>query len=226
VPANAKLIDLRKLLAERAPHARFGLPTARPAAVTPTGAAELDEALDGGLPAGATVELVADGPGSGSAQILHALLARAAADGRFAALVDGSDSFDVDAAEDAVLARLLWVRCRSAGEALQAVDLILRDRNFPIVALDLKLNPPSELRKISSSAWRRLARLQENHRTTLLVITPQPLVSGPAVRIRADARLNLGALDEPPAALAARLRFRVERRAGSAGAARTSEAAG
>lgn len=216
--ANAKVIDLRRLLAERAPKARFGLPAPRPAGVVPTGAPGLDAALEGGLPVGATAELVGDGAGSGSAQALHALLRQAAADGRFAALVDGADSFDADAAEELVLARLLWVRCRHAAEALQAADLLLRDRNFPLVALDLKLNPAAELRRIGAPAWRRLARLQEQHRTTLLVITPQPMVSGAAVRIWATARLQLDALDDPPEALAAQLTFTIERRAGAAGA--------
>lgn len=63
---------------------------------------------------GSITELVGEGNGSGSAQVLHAVLHAVAQSGRFTALVDGADSFDVDAAMPEVLARMLWVRCAGA----------------------------------------------------------------------------------------------------------------
>jgi multidrug efflux pump subunit AcrA (membrane-fusion protein) len=76
-------------------------------------------------------------------------------------------SVNADAAEAADLSRLLWVRCRQASEALQAADILLRDRNFPLVVLDLKLNPSTQLRRIPGTVWHRFGRLLEQQRTAL-----------------------------------------------------------
>lgn len=221
--ALAKILDLRQLLAERLPRARMGFASpAAPAPALATGVPDLDAKLGGGLPLGETTELVGDGPGSGTAQVIHALLRQAANDGRFLALVDGADSFDADAAEPAGLARLLWVRCQTADEAMQATDLLLRDRNFPLVVLDLKLNPSGQLRRLSGSVWHRFSRLREQHRTTLLVVTAQPFVSGAAVRVRMDSRLGVDAVAQPPGQLP--LRFTVLKQANAFGEERTARA--
>ncbi len=172
-----------------------------------TGIPTLDQLLGGGWPKGRLSELVGAGPGSGSAQVIHALLHRVAADGQFLALVDGMDSFDVDTVESHALARLLWVRCAKADEALKAADILLRDRNFPFVIVDLKLNPVAQLRKISSSAWHRFRRLQEQNETTLLVVTPTQLVGGAHCRVRVESKLGLEAMIRPPSEAASGLQF-------------------
>lgn len=181
---NEKIIDLRRLLAARMPSTRLGLARAQAQLGLSTGIPALDALLGGGWPVGETAEVVGEGAGSGSAQLLHALLAHSATEGRFAALVDGADSLDVDAMEPAVLARLLWARCRTVDEALKATDILLRDSNIPLVILDLKLNPMVQLRRISSSIWHRFGRLCDHHKTTLLVVTSQALVGGVSVRVR------------------------------------------
>lgn len=220
MPASAKILDLRELLAKRLPRSKMGFASPAPVAALATGVPDLDAKLGGGLPLGETTELVGDGPGSGTAQVIHALLRQAATDGRFLALVDGADSFDADAAEPADLARLLWVRCQNADEAMQATDLLLRDRNFPLVVLDLKLNPASQLKRISGSVWHRFSRLREQHRTTLLVVTAQPFVSGAAVRVQVDSHLGVDALTLTPGQLA--LRFTVQRQMAALGEERTA----
>lgn len=197
-PAN--LVDLRRLLAERFPGAHAARPAAgagpgsEAEAGLSSGVPSLDLLLGGGWPRGTVTELVGDGPGSGSAQVLHATLEQAAAGGRFLALVDGADSFDVDAPTPEALSRLLWVRCHSAEEALKAADLVLRDRNLPLAILDLKLNPVAQLRKIPSSVWHRFSRIAGHQGTTLLVITPFAMVGGVTIRVRARAGLDLDAL--------------------------------
>jgi len=204
--AAENLVELRRLLAEKFPQAH----TARrlkSALALATGVPQLDALLGGGWPKGRLSELVGAGAGSGSAQVIHALLHRVAADGRFLALVDGLDSFDVDAVEPDVLARLLWVRCARADEALKAADILLRDRNFPVVVVDLKLNSVSQLRKIPSSAWHRFRRLQEQNGTTVLIITPTPLVGGTHCRVRVEGQLGIEAMAKPPAEVAGRLQF-------------------
>jgi hypothetical protein len=203
----SNVIQLRQLLSERFPHLRTTPPPRREIETVPTGAPALDALLHGGLPRGALSELIGAGPGSGSAQVLHGFLQRVADDGKFLALVDGADSFDVDAVEPAILARLLWVRCTDAGQALKAADLLLRDRNFPLVVVDLKFNPPAQLRKISSSVWHRFRRLLEANGAAALVITPHQLVSNPACRVRVEGKLAITALAQSPSQVLSELHF-------------------
>ncbi|MEY2788391.1 MAG: hypothetical protein RLZZ34_1534 [Verrucomicrobiota bacterium] len=211
MPTDAKLIELRQFLAERLPQARLGIAPARAASETlPTGLESVDRALGGGLPRGAFTELVAPGEGSGSAQFIHTLLRHTASIGRFLTLVDGADSLDIDALEPEALAHLLWIRCRSTAEALQTTDLLLRDRNIALVVLDLKLNPAHELRRIQGTLWYRFGRLMEQQGGTVLVVTPQPLVSGAAARIVSRTRLDHRDLERRPDTLD--LDFEAERR--------------
>ena len=211
MPTDAKLIELRQFLAERLPQARLGIAPARAASETlPTGLESVNRALGGGLPRGAFTELVAPGEGSGSAQFIHALLRHTASIGRFLTLVDGADSLDIDALEPEALAHLLWIRCRSTAEALQTTDLLLRDRNIALVVLDLKLNPAHELRRIQGTLWYRFGRLMEQQGGTVLVVTPQPLVSGAAARIVSRTRLDHRDLERRPDTLD--LDFEAERR--------------
>jgi transposase-like protein len=195
---QTKVIELRRLLAERFPPSRPGAGAVRPHQAA-TGVPALDDLLGGGLPRGEFTELIAEGHGTGSAQVLHAWLQQVAVDGQYLALIDGMDSFDATVEEPEVLSRLLWVRCRRADEALQAADVLLRDRNFPLIALDLKLNPPAQLRKIQSSVWHRFKRLLEQTQAAVLVMAPTPLVSGAACRVRMESGLGVEVLQTLPA---------------------------
>ena len=94
---------------------------------------------------------------------------------------------------------------------------MLRDRNFPLVVLDLKANPVLQLRKISASTWHRFGRLLEHHGTTLLVVTPLPLTGAALARVRGASGLGLGAVDDGPAAASGGLRFEVLRAVEAAG---------
>jgi len=213
--APTNIVDLRRMLADRFPSAHVGRPV-RETSVWPTGAPGFD-GLVGGLPKGEITEVVGEGWGSGSAQLLHALVSRTAADGRFLALVDGADSFDVDGADPLALSRLLWVRCRTVDEALKATDLLLRDRNVPLVVLDLKLNPMAQLRKIPSSVWHRFGRIAEHNGTTLLVLTPMALVASSALRVEVRAGLEVGELVAGSEAALAKVRIRILRASDEAG---------
>ncbi|PYJ79754.1 MAG: hypothetical protein DME69_03510 [Verrucomicrobia bacterium] len=153
-PALAgSVLDLRKLLTERFPHA-----PAAAATQLVTGLAFLDEAIGGGLPKGAITELISPEVSAGSASLIHALLETAQRDCYFLALIDGRDSFDPQPLGNACLGHLLWMRCTKALEAIKAADLLLRDGNFPLVIVDLVLNPREELRKIPQTNWYRLQR--------------------------------------------------------------------
>src|SRR5215831_14518497 len=175
--ANAKIIDLRNLLAERFPHA---LTTATRLI---TGLPFLDKSIGGGLPRAAITELITPGTSVGSASLIHALVHCAYRDNYFLALIDGLDSFDPCRLDNACLQHLLWVRCSKASEAVKAADLLLRDGNFPLVILDLVLNAPEKLRKIPQTNWYRLQRLVEVLPTACLVLTRYEMVSSAQVKL-------------------------------------------
>ncbi|MGI8891596.1 MAG: hypothetical protein ACR2G0_12555 [Chthoniobacterales bacterium] len=204
--ATDRIIDLRKLLAQRFPQETL------PAADRwVTGLASLDTALGGGLTKGAITE-ISNGAGSaGCASLIAALLQRVRRERSFLALIDGRDSFDPQSMGDHALPHLLWVRSRAAGEAMQAADLLLRDGNFPLVILDLVLNPVAELRRIPSSSWYRLQRLVEPAPTVFLVLTPRSLVNSAQWKLVLENRWTLGQLEKEAAHLQSRLQMRLQR---------------
>ena len=79
------------MLRARVPNVRLGIHGRRRAAPVATGVGALDDLLGGGLAGGDLTELVGEGPGSGSAQVLHAFIRNTGRDGRFMALVDGAE---------------------------------------------------------------------------------------------------------------------------------------
>ncbi len=87
--ASAKIIDLRKLLAERFPH-----PAVTTATRLFTGLPFLDQPTGGGLPRGAITALISPRTSAGSASLIQALIHGAYRDNYFVALIDGRDSFD------------------------------------------------------------------------------------------------------------------------------------
>ena len=204
--AASKIIDLRKLLAERFPQE-----TLPPAGRLVTGLRILDEALDGGLTKGAITELTSAPARAGSATLIAALLQRAGRERYFIALIDGRDSFDPQSIGGAALRHLLWVRCRKAVEAIQAADLLLRDGNFPLVILDLVLNPVPELRKIPSSNWYRLQRLVEPGPIAFLVVTPRSMISSAQWKLALENRWTLRQLDWKAVDLQAQVKIRLQR---------------
>src|SRR5216110_1682289 len=204
----AVIIDLRKALSERFP------PRSAPAAsVLTTGLPFLDRASCGGLPKSAITELITPRPSAGSASLLHALLRAAQRDRHFMALIDGSDSFDPGSSDNSTLPHLLWVRCRKAFDAIKAADFLLRDGNFPLVIVDLVLNPADELRKIPQTSWYRLQRLVEAVPTACLVINRKGIVSSAQMKIVLENSWTLEALEKENAI--ANLRFRIQRFAGA-----------
>lgn len=90
--------------------------------VSPTGIAELDGLLNGGIPLGAISELV--GPEcSGRTSVALSFLAQVSRQGNVCAWVDVSNSLDPESAAAAGvdLKRLLWVRCGAAQESAPRV---------------------------------------------------------------------------------------------------------
>src|SRR3954451_19435548 len=188
--ASAKIIDLRKLLAERFPHVALTTTTR-----LLTGLSFLDAGIGGGLPRGAITELISPQTSAGSASLIHALIHSAHRDNYFLALIDGRDSFDPTGVENARLRNLLWVRCNEASEAIKAADLVLRDGNFPLVMVDLVLNAREELRKIPQTNWYRLQRLVEVVPTACLVLTRYETVSSAQLKLLLENSWNIRTIE-------------------------------
>ena len=202
--AAGKIVDLRKLLAERFPH-----PSSPATSVLHTGLSFLDQTAGGGLPKSAITELITPPGSAGSASLIHSLLRSAQRDRHFVALIDGSDSFDPGSSDNSALRHLLWVRCRKAFDAIKAADFLLRDGNFPLVIVDLVLNPADELRKIPQTSWYRLQRLVEAVPTACLIINRQGIVSSAQLKIVLDNSWSIADLEKQNAM--SKLRFRVQR---------------
>jgi len=167
---SPKIIQLRKILAERFPH-KSGTHL-----LTSTGWSPLDSLLGGGLPKGSITQLVIPSISAGGAIVLHECVA----------LIDGKNSFEPFT--DSPL--LLWIRCQNAAQALKATDMLLRDNNLPLNILDLKQNSDAELRRIPGSTWYRFQRILEENKSTLLTITRQPIVSSAQISIMLTHQLT------------------------------------
>ena len=196
MPAN--VIQLRQLLSEKFPEARMRLdgPRDTEADHWPTGLPQIDKPLQGGLPKGAIAEFAGAKKCSGSATLVREILSNAARRNEIITLIDGNDSLDPAWIEQRVLSRLLWVRCKTAEDALKASDLVLRDNNLPLVLIDLKLNPEKQLRKIPATVWFRFQRLVEETSAVCMVFTPYPMVSRAQTRIAFNSAFSLEALEK------------------------------
>jgi hypothetical protein len=162
--------------------ARF--PTAERAApdTLVTGIPAVDAA--GGVPRPGLTELVCAAPSCGGQLFLGQLLQVTRAQSLRVALVDRGDAFDPGSWPAFLLEHLVWVRARTASEALSAADLLARDANLALVMLDLRHTPFAELRRISSPSWYRLQRAVEPGLLAGLILTPFSFV--PSVRLRLE----------------------------------------
>jgi hypothetical protein len=203
-PASEKVLQLRALLSER-----FGSSELPSEIAYITGLPVLDEV---GVSQGAVTEIVSSTDAPGGSLLLYGLLHAVAQRGERTALIDGASAFQPKNLPQSDLQRLLWSQCRNAKEALQAVDLAVRDGNFPLVLLLLTLNSPSELRRFPATAWHRLQMLAEKSATALLVFTPYPQVGCARLRLAARGNFPLAKLHACRSELLPKLRLEVERR--------------
>jgi hypothetical protein len=167
----------------------------------------LDLAANEGLPKGDISELHC--PRHGSALAVAHLLHAAQRDRHFVALIDGVDGFDPASVETAALARLLWVRCHNAAEAVQAADLVLRDGNLPLVLMNLR--GCTDAVRVPSQTWYRLQRIVEQSGVALLVLTPRPMIPSARVRVTLHGCFTLDDLERDRAELVKTLSFETAR---------------
>lgn len=144
--------------------------------LAPTGDADLDALLGGGLRRGHLSEITG-APSSGRTTVLTRALAAAADRGDAVALIDACDTFDPASAvaQGLDLTRLLWVReSGDAPRALKAFSLVLQAGGFGVVVLDLADVAPQALRRFpwyqTTSTWMRIARIVEGSDTVALLV--------------------------------------------------------
>jgi len=204
-PAPEKLASLRHLLAERFP----SLPR-QAGRVLASGISSIDGAR-GGLPLGAVTELVATQPSSGGHAVLAQLLAATRAHCQRVALVDGTCCFDPGSLPPDLLSHLVWVRCQTCTQAVQATDLLARDANLQLVCLDLRDVASADLHRIKATQWYRLQRAAEPADLALLVLTPHACVPSAEVRFSLGASHGLNDLEQERPAFTAQLHAELDR---------------
>lgn len=216
-PSTTKLATFDRLCRQLDARHRSGVARAGAEPVA-TGLSGVDAALDGGLPRGALTELVFTAPSSGGQLVLLHLLQTARRLHRFLGFVDAADGFDPQTIEPPDLLRhVLWVRCSGVAAALQATDLIARDANFALLALDLRGCPARELRRTPPTLWYRLQRVLEPTSTALVVLSPRRLVPAAQARLVFDRPLPLTCLAMEQAAISEQLIPSAERLRRAAG---------
>jgi hypothetical protein len=72
-----------------------------------------------------------------------------------------------------LLQHLLWVRCHTLDEAIQAADILVRDANLSLVMLDLRGVDVRALRRVFPTTWYRLQRALERTDMAMAVFTTE-----------------------------------------------------
>ncbi|HEY0285279.1 MAG TPA: hypothetical protein VGC23_07820 [Vicinamibacterales bacterium] len=172
----------------------FGSEPAEARWLVPTGMAELDGRLEGGIPRGHVSEVV--GPrSSGRLAVLVSALAAATLRGEAVALIDPLDMFDPVSASASGLdfQRMLWVRgeasssarvslsCeygtlqKSLDRAVKALNIVLQAGGFGLVVLDLAEVAAPTIKRLPYTTWLRLHRVIEGSETACVLIGSEPI---------------------------------------------------
>lgn len=203
---SEKLIALRSII-----DARF--PTARPVArrVVPTGIPRVDELLHGGLATGTLTELVSAVPSGGSQLTLGGILVSTRESQQRVAVVDAARAFDPAGFDDDALAHLLCVRCATLAECWRCADVLARDPNFAVVAIDVRGFAARELLRTRDSIWVRLQRAAEHADTALTIQSDTAIVPNAGARLVFNETLPDDALVSPRSNLAAQIAGELQR---------------
>jgi len=173
-----------------------GLEAREPPARIPTGVDALDALLGGGLPRGALTEIVGR-PSAGRTTLACTLLRAVTAHHDLAACIDPRDTLDASHAESAGvdLARVLWVRPRTARDALRSALHVLEADGFGLVVVDLDGagTPPAA----PASVWMRLTRAALRTRTAVVVLGREN-VAGTFAALRLEVERRRVVFDGPP----------------------------
>ena len=211
MPRSTTIAGLRSLVAAWTP-----APTARSGDCIATGVPAIDTALGGGLPRGRVTELVSAAPGGGGELAFGSLLATTRAARLRVALIDAADGFAPHSHPADLLRHLVWVRARSLPEALGCADVLVRDGNYAVLALDVRGVPARILRQQPASVWHRLRLAAEQNPGAVLVRSAAGFFPAVPWRLVLRTGAHLGDLRQTRAERVAALVAEVER--GHAGA--------
>ncbi len=201
MPQLSTIADLRRHLA-----VRFPSPPARDGRVVETGVASFDEPLGGGLCAGTFTEIVSTRPSCGGQLLTGSLIRSTRVACRRIALLDAADSFAADQFQDSLIAHLVWFRGAQLSVFWQAVDIVLRDANFAVVVMDLRMQPERELRRLPATTWYRLQRAIEQSEAAVVVHTDAALVPCATKRLVLSEPMTMAAFKTERRDLEVRLR--------------------
>lgn len=191
--------------------ARFPVQARKPCGVVSTGIPAVDWALSGGLPIGRITELVSAEAGSGGQLVLTQLLGATRAAGQRVALVDGADGFAPESVPEDALRHVVWVRPASLTEALAATDVLVRDGNYAVVAVDLRGMDEKALLRTPKTQWHRLQRATESQPAAVLILTTVGLVPAVPNRLILTGKPGIASRRRPKTELLAQLRVEVAR---------------
>ena len=162
--------------------------------LVPTGIAELDARLEGGIPRGHLSEVV--GPrSSGRLAVVVSALAGATSRGEAVALVDPLDMFDpVSASASGIdFQRMLWIRGEAASSArvslsceygtlqksldraVKALNIVLQAGGFGLVVVDLGEVAANTIKRLPYTTWVRLHRVIEGSDTACVLVGSEPI---------------------------------------------------
>lgn len=147
------------------------------------------------LPKRQLLECVCEGASVGGQSLLECLLRAPCETGVFNALIDASCSLDPATLLDGIGERLLWVQVRGSQQLVRALDLLLRDDNFALVAADLRGVPVAQLQAIQPFAWYRLQRLAHQRAGACVILSDTPSVRCADRRMRLSECRRLEDLD-------------------------------
>lgn len=194
---DAARIDLARRALEEATRAA-GLarkPAERVERTVPTGIDSLDQSLGGGFARGALYALSGE-PGSGRASLALEWLLRATERAREpVAFIDGADALDAEGVPEALRERLLWVRARSAFEALSCAEHVIDAGGFAMVCLYLvhaKVTRGEHERPIGAGHWTRIVQRAEASQCVALAVTDLDDPRGPGSLTRATLHARRG----------------------------------
>lgn len=171
--------------------------------------AEFIEFPAAAFPAGALSEVLVGGAGGSMMLWLAGVLGapEQASPHPELVLVDGSDAFDPGSFTVNACASVLWVRCRTAMQMMQAVDLVVRDGNVPLILVDSTGLAQRDLRALPTAAWWRVRQVAERTGSRVVVLAECSLVPCASVRRSLVGDLSVEDFDDSRGALVGRLRW-------------------
>jgi hypothetical protein len=201
--AAAIRIEVESKLAQRVP-AALTLKIKQAPEVFPTGIADVDAMLGGGIPRSSITEL-SGAASTGKTSFALSVLAEVTQLGNACAWVDVTDTLSPESAAAAgvELRQLLWLRMSAErkqnraesrmNQALAATDRLLQTGGFGVIVLDMSDVVPQQLNKmISLATWYRFRLAAEHARSALIVLSQAPCAgSCAALSLRCEPSLPL-----------------------------------